>query len=158
MADTSTVLELASQFAPKTTIRFDFRTRETIAPHQSVEHEPLLVVRDLTWVIEKPDEYWCRVEPIALHPFLRELAISTKDLLHGWTFDELVELCGIGTRWHLNSMRGACAHQAVSTTTQGRRTASPCPVSGYRYGSAWLAEPLEAGVEERVAELFGAHR
>lgn len=30
----------------------------------------------------------------------------------------------------------------------------PCPVCGYKYGSAWLSEPLPKEVEEEVVELF----
>ncbi len=51
--------------------------------------------------------------------------------------------------WHLNGMQGACDHQVVEYETDryGRRVPSlaltpACPVTGYRYGHAWLVREL----------------
>lgn len=58
-------------------------------------------------------------------------------------------------RWHLNGMRAGCAHvEPVGDTASGRLDSTPeCPVSGYRWGSAWLVEPLPHGL---IDELGGA--
>lgn len=65
----------------------------------------------------------------------------------------------IGERWHLNAMRAGCAHQTVryETDRYGRRVSSltltePCPKTGYKYGHAWLVEPLPGDV---LAEIRG---
>lgn len=54
-------------------------------------------------------------------------------------------------RWHLNDMRAACAHQTKPEVPEGVASRThwlldntpPCPVTGYRYGSAWLHAPLD---------------
>jgi hypothetical protein len=63
----------------------------------------------------------------------------------------------LADRWHLNTMRAGCAHQTVvyETGPYGRQQPSlertkPCPVTGYRYGSAWL---VEVPPEDVIAEL-----
>lgn len=76
-----------------------------------------------------------------------------------WTPDELVELHDIWKRWHLNDMRAGCEHQTkivYESSRYGRRVningtteANECPV-GYKYGSAWLYEPLPDDVIERI--------
>lgn len=51
------------------------------------------------------------------------------------------ELCRLWDRWHLNDMKGACAHM-TTPKVYDRDTAPVCPESGYRYGSAWLVEEI----------------
>lgn len=41
-------------------------------------------------------------------------------------------------RWHLNGMRAGCRHQGGPS----REIGEVCPFDGYRYGSAWLIDPL----------------
>lgn len=83
----------------------------------------------------------------------------------GWTLEEIAELATVWDRWHLNTMRAACAHMTPAdlaredngyggtriSTTDPRNT---CPVSGYRYGHAWLTELLPDDVAERVRYLM----
>lgn len=75
-----------------------------------------------------------------------------------WTLGTLAALATLGDRWHLNGMRAGCAHQDVvwEDTGLGRRPSldrtAPCPHTGYRYGSAWLVEPLPARV---LGDLMG---
>jgi hypothetical protein len=73
-------------------------------------------------------------------------------------------------RWHLNGMRAACVHQAAAAAeiqaaakmrgyAQDRErwaalSALPCP-EGYRYGSAWLYEPVPDDVLAELRHLFG---
>lgn len=54
--------------------------------------------------------------------------------------------------WHLSDMRAACAHvQPVGDSISDRLDGTPaCPHSGYRYGSAWLVEPLPEGLVESL--------
>ena len=61
-----------------------------------------------------------------------------------WTYEMVSKLCDIWERWHLNSMRAGCEHQRNS----GREfeVGEPCPVCGYRYGSAWLREEVPQDV------------
>lgn len=60
-------------------------------------------------------------------------------------------------RWHLNGMRAACSHMTempVDRSYDARRHIT-CPETGYRYGSAWLVEPLPASIITAV-ETFTA--
>lgn len=71
----------------------------------------------------------------------------------------LLELADIADRWHLNEMRAGCAHQTVVWEDEPYHRPSltqtqPCPVSGYRYGSAWLVEPLPTDVLTRLLALL----
>lgn len=58
-------------------------------------------------------------------------------------------------RWHLNDMRPGCVHQIVGPYSEAyaaEQTAN-CP-QGYKYGSAWLVEPLPADVLRDLCALF----
>lgn len=44
----------------------------------------------------------------------------------------------VWARWHLNDMNAGCTHQGGASRVIGE----PCPFTGYRYGSAWLVDPL----------------
>lgn len=44
----------------------------------------------------------------------------------------------VWARWHLNDMRAGCTHQGGPSRVIGE----PCPFTGYRYGHAWLVDPL----------------
>lgn len=81
-----------------------------------------------------------------------------------WRFTDLMSLWALWTRWNLNTMKAGCAHQKVRWEyTRGyaqvdlARTPA-CPVTGYRYGSGWLVEPLPMRVHDeahRLATLLG---
>ena len=81
-------------------------------------------------------------------------------LSHVKQTDEVRQLATLAERWHLNAMKAGCAHQDVvwEDSNYGRRPSlkltAPCPVTGYRYGTAWLAEPLPADVLVQVAEFI----
>jgi len=88
----------------------------------------------------------------------------------GWNKHKLIELLDIWDRWHLNGMRAGCEHQRenrwnerplnaydnfVGNTMSWNMLAwvrptehseglltKPCPVCGYKYGTAWLHENL----------------
>jgi hypothetical protein len=65
---------------------------------------------------------------------------------NGGSVKQLAELIP----YHLNATRGACAHQIPD---QGFDNPN-CPATGYRYGSAWLVEPLPKGFLAHVKSLF----
>jgi hypothetical protein len=57
---------------------------------------------------------------------------------YGQVTDELpARLRMTWDRWHLNGMRAGCAHLGKGSTI-----GDVCEVSGYKYGHAWLVEPL----------------
>ena len=70
----------------------------------------------------------------------------------------LKRMAAVAERWHLNGMRAGCAHQVpvMETDQYGRTVPSldltpPCPLTGYKYGHAWLVEPLPADI---IAEVL----
>lgn len=69
---------------------------------------------------------------------------------------DIAELIKTVWGWHLNDVKAACAHQTVvwEQGPYGRQPSleltEPCEESGYRYGSAWLVEPLS---EDQLATI-----
>lgn len=76
--------------------------------------------------------------------------ISAGRVLEDWRGSELLEspinvskLRAVWRRWHLNDMRPNCAHQSyVGPRPEDLPSIPKCPETGYRYGHAWLVEPL----------------
>lgn len=83
----------------------------------------------------------------------------------GFDAEKAARLVELWQRWHLNTMRAGCAHvEPVYTTDQYKRRvvdmdATPaCPVNRgterepdhYRYGRAWLTEPLPEGFTDTI--------
>jgi hypothetical protein len=79
----------------------------------------------------------------------------------GWDAERRDRAVELWNRWHLNDVKAGCAHQTVvwEDSDYGRRPSldltEPCPESGYRYGSAWLTEPISAEVEAELRDVFG---
>jgi hypothetical protein len=78
----------------------------------------------------------------------------------GITLDDLAQMARLEKRWHLNDLRAGCAHQTIvyGINEYGRKAPSSddtpaCPETGYRYGHAWLVEPLPADAEAEIREL-----
>ncbi len=90
---------------------------------------------------------------------LREVAAHGRPR-EEWADGTLPYLASIHDRWHLNAMKAACAHQEVvyERGPAGRRPSltetRPCPVTGYRYGSAWLVEPLPRLIVDDLLRMF----
>lgn len=84
--------------------------------------------------------------------------LSLTMLADGWTVRDVAKLHELWTRWHLNDMRAACAHQTPGVR-QGKfgpeSFAEDCPVTGYKYGSAWLVESLPYDAFAWFSEHFG---
>lgn len=82
--------------------------------------------------------------------------VKAKDQDRRWEAVRAVER--LWERQHLNNQRAACAHQVVPEVPEGvaSRTSwlldntEPCPLTGYRYGSAWLFAPLD---DQALADL-----
>jgi hypothetical protein len=57
----------------------------------------------------------------------------------------------IWKNWHLNDMQAGCEHQRErGWTSYDLHPSEPCPVCGYKYGTAWLRKDVPADV---IAEL-----
>lgn len=90
----------------------------------------------------------------------------------GQNIDTVAMVPGIGKlvdvwkEYHLTDMTAGCAHQTpvYAPDTYGRSVPSldltaPCPVTGYRYGHAWLVRDLPASAVQAVLNtLRNAHR
>lgn len=63
-----------------------------------------------------------------------------------WTREMVDKLYDIWSRWHLNDMRAGCEHQRALGWKGESFIAKPCPVCGYKYGTAWLKEEVPANV------------
>lgn len=73
---------------------------------------------------------------------------------------DLRTLADIWERWHLNGMNAGCAHQKpVGDTPEERLRKTPaCGATGYRWGSAWLAEDLPEDVAGELRRIAAALR
>ncbi|GAC1533581.1 MAG: hypothetical protein NVS3B1_27940 [Marmoricola sp.] len=72
-----------------------------------------------------------------------------------WTEEDIASLIRIWSRWHLNDMQPGCAHMDASELPRDydSRKHLVCETTGYRYGSAWLYEPLPPDVVAEVQRL-----
>lgn len=79
----------------------------------------------------------------------------------GWDADWIERLRETWRDWHLNDMQAACAHQVVQWEDgphgprQSLDLTADCPITGYRYGTAWLVRPLPTHVEHEIDDMFG---
>lgn len=92
-------------------------------------------------------------------------ALSEIDKLAlGFTHEDITALAELHASAHLNDMRAACVHQDTTVpehVSDHERTSwrldnvPACPVTGYKYGHAWLLETLPEHVTtEYVRELL----
>lgn len=129
-------------------------TYETTA-HETVR-EPLAL--SLTSNVWRPDGADIVAGGATVEP-IREVAAHGTPAA-GLTADDLAALATLGQRWHGNDFKAACEHQTVAweDSAHGRRPSltdtAPCPVTGYRYGTAWLVEPLPHDVLAQVDAIM----
>jgi hypothetical protein len=92
----------------------------------------------------------------------------------GWSKETVKKLRQVWNDWHLNHMRPGCVHQAEWDTSKMLETPDgevkeagwvttsghpegllnkPCPVCGYKYGSAWNKEAVPDGVSDWLRGL-----
>jgi hypothetical protein len=81
--------------------------------------------------------------------------------LEPWLKSDGEWLLGVWRDWHLNDMQPGCAHQTVvyEQAPYGGERASltltqPCPITGYKYGTAWLVKPLPDELISQLHTLF----
>ena len=58
----------------------------------------------------------------------------------GWTEERFYDFSDIWAKYHLNDMKAGCEHQReLGWEKDGyeKHPSEPCPVCGYRYGTAW---------------------
>jgi len=68
-----------------------------------------------------------------------------------FTIGDVRSLVSVWRAWHLNDMRAACAHLPRTVDASGPTNTWPvCGASGYRYGHAWLYEPIPADGSGRL--------
>lgn len=79
----------------------------------------------------------------------------------GWTLEEVRRIHELWSRWHLNGTKAGCRHQSVvwEKSRYGVRQPSlaetrPCAITGYRYGSAWLVEPMPEDVLDEIRGII----
>ena len=71
----------------------------------------------------------------------------------GWNAGTVRVLRKVWDRWHLNDMNAGCWHQRELGWDVDRHLSKPCPVCGYKYGTAWLSEEVPERVLEFLAGL-----
>lgn len=85
--------------------------------------------------------------------YLKTLPAEEYKLNPGWTSKMLDKLIAIWERWHLNDLQAGCAHQRKLGWNAKDHLNQPCPACGYRYGNAWLFEPVPDSVIEWLFAL-----
>jgi len=71
---------------------------------------------------------------------------------------KIIEIIDIWKRWHLNDLQPNCKHQKsfdcnVSNFEElADKQTKKCP-QGYKYGSAWLVEPLPVDIIQQLLKL-----
>lgn len=86
---------------------------------------------------------------------LREV-LQSGDYAPGWDAGKVQTLLDLAP-WHLNGMTAGCAHQTPVLDSNGRPdldATEPCPLTGYRYGHAWLVRLLPDGFDQQIRGLF----
>lgn len=66
----------------------------------------------------------------------------------GWSPPKIMRLRAIWDEWHLNGLNASCSHQTAGNNSE------PCPVTGYKWGSAWLSRELPASIITELTEMF----
>ena len=59
----------------------------------------------------------------------------------------------LAREWAGHTLNAGCAHQGMPTSRGPEGDPDLCPVTGYKYGSAWLVRPLDEAARERIALL-----
>lgn len=144
----------------RVTVHVRIERLERAETYDTVTHEQVRLPLELsvTTHVWRPDDQDIVAGGATREP-LREVAA------HGtpsrfWTVESLLRMAELGDWWHLNSMRAGCVHQEAvyEDGPHGRRVdldaTRRCPVTGYRYGSAWLIEPLPGPVVGDLVRLL----
>lgn len=130
---------------------------------QTVEHEEITDPVELAvtgHTFEKFSRRWDIDSGGQIVDTLKDL--NPAKLAAGWTPEDVTALHDLWQRWHLNTMRAACAHQEVvyvpgryGGTEPSLDKTPPCPHTDYTYGHAWLVEPLPEDVADQARRFAG---
>ncbi|MET7363194.1 hypothetical protein ABZS76_32820 [Streptomyces sp. NPDC005562] len=131
-------------------LRVDDQERQTV-DHQTVSNPLTLSVTQTSYRGKKNIDRNFDSGGVDLDNILRVVTPAP-----GYTLAEVREIARIGKRWHLNTMRAACAHMTLPEGKVGAELLDEglvCEKSGYKYGHAWLTEVLPDDVTARIQEL-----
>ncbi len=84
-----------------------------------------------------------------------EMLLEITQPAKGFTFETIREIYQLWQEWHLNDLKSHCAHQDQAVAWD---EVAPCPLTGYKAGSAWLTKPLPAEIIEQVSALVMRER
>lgn len=76
------------------------------------------------------------------------------ELGKGWTKDLMKGFFKVWKDWHLNDLESGCEHQQIMGWDKyDDHPSEPCPICGYKYGTAWNTKPLPKAVIEFLEAL-----
>lgn len=76
----------------------------------------------------------------------------------GWDEKKARDLRDVWETWHLNNMRPGCSHQQRMGWVYESHPTDPCPICGYKMGTAWCSEPVPPEVLDWLFNLPKASR
>lgn len=82
-------------------------------------------------------------------------------LVNQWTQEMYRKLLDIWDKWHLNDLHAGCEHQRSMGWEEdgyGMHPSEPCPICGYKYGTAWHKISVPEDVIEWLFSLPPAAR
>ena len=59
-------------------------------------------------------------------------------------------MADIWGRWHLNNMKAGCEHQRALGWAWESNGNEPCPICGYKYGTAWFKEEIPQNIKDEI--------
>jgi hypothetical protein len=71
--------------------------------------------------------------------------VEVERLAYGWSRDLLRRFNEAWDKWHLNNMHAGCTHQdelGWDYSKDQSILSKPCPVCGYKWGTAWNTVPV----------------
>lgn len=74
----------------------------------------------------------------------------------GWTRAKTMIFLHIWKKWHLNDLKAGCEHQRwLGWEEEGydKHPSEPCPICGYKFGSAWNREEVPQNVLDFLFSL-----
>ena len=69
----------------------------------------------------------------------------------GFTLKDIATIKEIWEKWHLNDLQSHCAHQDKAIKWD---QVDPCPLNGYKAGSAWLLSELPQEIINEIQSFF----
>lgn len=135
-------------------VTLELRTRE--GEHTTVTHDTVTDPVEVSLTGEHYEPWDHRGEPSSGGQIVDTLGDIVTPA-PGWDMGEVRELRTLWERWHLNTMRAACAHMSdlVREDNGYGGTRITCTAgSGYTYGAAWLTEPVPDDVVARLRYLM----